>query len=69
MHLFNNKFAAHDALEDVIVLAKILSCNEVNPSSEDLLEFAIKLKTALDYLNFLTFHLTWQVNWWKMVLP
>ena len=52
-HLFDDKFAAHDALEDVIALAKILSCNEVNLSSEDLLEFAIELKTALDYLNFL----------------
>ena len=37
----------------MIALAKILSCNEVNLSSEDLLEFAIELKTALDYLNFL----------------
>ena len=52
-HLFDNKFATHDALEDVIALAEILSCNGVNLSSEDLLEFAIELKTALDYLNFL----------------
>ena len=52
-HLFDGKFAAHDALEDVIALAKILSCSEVNLSSEGLLEFAIQLKTALDYLNFL----------------
>ena len=37
----------------MIALAKILSCNEVNLSSEDLLEFAIELKTALAYLNFL----------------
>ena len=84
-HLFDDKFAAHDAFEAVIALAKILSCNEVNLGSEDSLEFAIELKTAPDYLNFLrgkkkntnnsmqpnflTFHLTWQVNWWKMVLP
>ena len=52
-HLFDGKFSAHDALEDVIALAKILSCSEVNLSSEGLLEFAIQLKTALDYLNFL----------------
>ena len=52
-HLFDDKFAAHDSLEDVIALAKILSCNEVSLSSEDVLELAIELKTALDYLNFL----------------
>ena len=46
-------FDAHDALQDVSALAKIITSPKLDLKKHDIVDFAIELPTAFDYLDFL----------------
>ena len=51
--IFKSEFEAHDAIEDVKALGRILLSESVSLSKRELTEFATELPTATEYISYL----------------
>ena len=51
--LFGETFQAHDSLEDVVALNRIMCSNELDVKDSDVLKYSKSFSTAIKYVGFL----------------
>ena len=61
--LFGKTFQAHDSLEDVVSLNRIMCSNELDVKDSDVVKYSISFSTAIKYVGFLNSFAPRTANW------